>query len=617
MKKAISFLNSDGGRFILGAALFVLALITEALSVSVISLVLYVLAMLASGWKIYLDAVRGTMRRDFLDEKFLMSIASVGAMVIGEFSEGVAVMLFFILGEMFEHKAVKESRNKIRSLMDICPDEATVIRGEEELTVDADELLVGDVIVIRGGERVPADAKVISGFADLDTSALTGESVPRSIAPGSIIESGTIIIGGVLKCEVLREASNSSAMRILDMVENATERKSREEKFISSFSRIYTPIVVALAFLMATVPSLVGLTEWSDSVYRALTFLVISCPCALVISVPLAFFGGIGAAASKGILFKGGNFFAPISRAKTVAFDKTGTLTKGEFTVKDIIANTVEKEHLIDLAASVEYASNHPIALSIRSCAKHTYPAESVREISGKGTTGVAFGKRICIGNELLMSDEGVSLPDEAKLGSESRVFVSIDGSFAGAILISDTLKPEAKSALRSLKELGVSKTVILSGDKGVRAKEIGGELMVDEVKAELLPENKYSELEKIIAEADGKVMYVGDGINDAPSLTLADVGVAMGGIGSDSAIECADLVIMSDNLEKLPEAIKIARKTLGIAKQNIIFALGIKVAILVLSALGITNMWLAVFADVGVAVLAILNSMRTLLVKK
>lgn len=617
MKKIISFFKRDIGKFSSGAVLFLTALIFDLTSFKTVSLVLYLVSLLVSGIDVYIDAFKGIMRRDFLDEKFLMSIASVGAMIIGEEAEGVAVMLFFILGEMFESRAVKKSRNKIRALMDICPDEAVVIRDGVECTVDADDVQIGETVIIKAGDRVAVDCKVLSGFADADTSALTGESVPRAVGRGSILESGTIIIGGALECEVIREASESSAMRILDTVENATERKSKEENFISAFSKVYTPIVVSLALIMAIVPPLFKLTDWSESVYRALIFLVVSCPCALVISVPLAFFGGIGAAASRGILFKGGNFFSAVANTKTVVFDKTGTLTSGEFKVKQVIYSAMPKEELIKLSASVENYSNHPIAISIRKEANSIFDAEDVKEIAGKGTVGKAFGKRIAVGNELLMRDEGALVPEEAKRGSESRVYVAVNGEFSGAILISDSIKKESQKSIEMLRNIGISRTVILSGDSKTRVEEVGEALGIDEVKSELLPEDKFSELEKIISSENGKTMYIGDGINDAPSLALADVGVAMGGIGSDSAIECADLVIMSDNLARLPEAIRIARKTLKIAKQNIVFALGVKILVMILSAIGIANMWLAVFADVGVAVLAILNSMRTLISEK
>ena len=609
--KILNFFESDKTKISGGVAFFALGLILGAFNIGILSAVSYVLALTISGLSVYLDAARGIIRRDFLDEKFLMSIASIGALFVGEMSEAVAVMLFFAIGEAFEHKAVRSSRKKIRALMDICPDIATVLRDGEETEIDAEDLERGDIIIMKSGERVPADATVISGSADVDTSLLTGESLPKSVHVGDAIESGSIVIGGVLKCEVRFAAAESSAARILDMVENASERKSREESFISVFARVYTPIVVALAVLLAVVPSLIGITEWGESVYRALIFLVVSCPCALVISVPLAFFGGIGAMASRGILFKGGNFFSPLAKAKAAVFDKTGTLTTGKFEVVGALSNTVDEEELFNLAASVEYASNHPIAHSIRSRASKLYEASNIREISGMGTVGEIGKSVISVGNERLMQKMSVGIPSSANSGVEARVFVSKDGVFIGAILISDEIKSEASKAIAELRKCGISETVMLTGDKRERAEKIAKRLSLDSVKAELLPENKLSELEKIITKSEGKTLYVGDGINDAPSITLADVGIAMGAIGSDSAIECADVVIMSDNLERIPEAIRKARKTLRIARENIVLALGIKIGVLALSAFGFANMWLAVFADVGVAVLAILNSMR------
>ncbi len=614
MKKALDFLRSELGRFILGAVLFVTALALDIAELSVASLVIYICALAASGFSVYVDAVKGILRRDFLDEKFLMSIASIGAMIIGEYTEGVAVMLFFLLGEMFEHKAISSSRKKIKSLLDICPDEATVIRNGEETVVDADEVEIGDTVIIKSGDRVPVDAIVLSGFADADTSAITGESVPRAVSPGSHIESGSIIIGGALVCRAEKCASESSAVRILEMVENASENKAKEENFITAFSKVYTPIVVGLAVLIAIIPSALGLTEWSDSIYRALIFLVISCPCALVISVPMAFFAGIGSAASRGILYKGGNSFSPVAKTKTVAFDKTGTLTVGEFSVIGVLANTIPEDELLEYASAIEQYSNHPIAKSIVKKRASSLEVHDVKELAGRGAVGYIEGKAVAVGNLQLMRDLGVNVPKEALISDNSLVFVSIDKNFVGAIEISDKIKNEAKNAVKMLRKVGVIRTLILSGDKKSRAEAIGKELEIDEIKSELLPEDKYNLLKREIDKNEGKVMYVGDGINDAPALTLADVGVAMGAVGSDSAIESADLVIMSDNLERLPEAIVIARKTLRIAKQNIVFALGVKIAIMILSAFGIANMWLAVFADVGVAVLAILNSMRNLI---
>ncbi len=609
MKSVVKFAKNELARIFIGCILFAAAFVVERLEVRTVALILYVLALLVAGIPVFFDAVRGILRRDLLDEKFLMSIASIGAMIVGEWSEGVAVMLFFLVGEFFEHKAVARSRRSISSLMDICPDTANVLRDGIEELMDADEVEVGSVIVVRAGERVPIDSVVIDGFSDLDTSALTGESVPQAVRAGDEIKSGSVLINGVLKARTLRAADESAAARILELVENANDAKSREENFITKFSRIYTPVVVACAVLLAVIPSLLHLTEWSDSIYRALIFLVISCPCALVISVPLSFFGGIGCAASQGILFKGGNTFSPLAKAETVAFDKTGTLTTGEFRVDKVTTYGISESELLNLAASAEYPSNHPVSLAIKRAAANSKTPTVAEELAGRGVKAELDGAQLLVGNKTLMSDFDVIIPADSHGG----VYVAKDGKLIGVISVSDTVKEEGSTAISELRALGVRRFAMISGDKKENAHRVSEVLGIDEAYAELLPEQKYARLEKLISEAQGSVVYVGDGINDAPSLARADVGVAMGGIGSDSAISAADLVLMSDDLKKLPCAVRIARKTLRIAKQNIIFALGIKLSILVLGALGYANMWLAVFADVGVAVLAILNAMRTL----
>ncbi len=611
MKRIFSFFSRESVRIVAGSVLFAAALVIEhLLMLDIAALCIYILALLVCGAGVYIDAVRGILRRDLLDEKFLMSVASICAMIVGEWSEGCAVMLFFIVGEAFEHLAVRRSRDKIRSLMDICPDEATVIIDGTPVTVDADEVEVGQTVLVRNGERIPVDITVTEGEAELDTSAMTGEALPRRISAGCTAESGCILIGGPIKATALRAADDSGAQRILSMVEEANERKSREESFITSFSRIYTPVVVGLAVLLAALPPIFGLIPVSDSIYRALIFLVISCPCALVISVPMAFFGGIGAAASRGILFKGGSAFSAVASSKTVAFDKTGTLTSGEFSIGGTVGATCDEGELLALAAAVEYGSDHPIAIPFRAYAGR-YEANSFVEISGRGAAATVNGARVAVGNAALMESEGASIPDNMCGTAENYVYVCRDGKLLGAVILSDTVKPEAEEAVRRLHALGIRKTLILSGDRDERVQALSSALGIDEAHGALMPEDKYAALERELG--DGKVMYIGDGINDAPSLALADAGVAMGGMGSDSAKEAADLVIVSDNLTRVPEAIKIARKTLRIAKQNIVFALGVKLAIMVLGAIGIANMWLAVFADVGVAVLAILNSMRAL----
>ena len=605
-------ISRELARIIIGALLFVLALVFEHQSYSHIALCLFAAALAVSGFSVFLDAVRGILRRDFLDEKFLMSVASIGAFIIGEAEEGVAVMLFFLVGEWFEHIAVSRSRNSIKMLMEICPDTATVLRGDEESLEDAEDVEVGELIVIRSGERVPIDCVVVSGSSDIDTSALTGESVPRSVTIGDELCSGSVVIGGVLTCRTLRLAEESSAARVLELVENANERKSKEEAFITAFSKVYTPIVTALALLMAVLPPLFGWLEWNESVYRALSFLVVSCPCALVISVPMAFFGGIGRSARDGILFKGGNTFGPVSRPSSVVFDKTGTLTRGTLTVSSVNAVGMEAEELIRYAASAEYGSTHPVAECLKRAAGDAYPAEDITELAGKGVTAKVNSRAVAVGNAALMRDMGIDTPK-----GDGSVYVAIDGVLRGEIAFADEVKPEAASAVAELYRLGVRRTYILSGDRREKVEAVKDALGIDEIHTELLPEQKYARLEEIIARERGSVIYVGDGINDAPCLARADVGVAMGSMGSDSAIESADAVIMSDNLTRLPEAVRTARRTLRIAKENIIFALGIKIGVLALVSVSLAGMWMAVFADVGVAVLAILNSMRTLIAKR
>jgi len=613
IEKIKKCLENDIFRLILGLVFYIAALIFDFSDFFVTSLVLYVIALVIAGAPVFISAVKGIMRRDLLDEKFLMSIASVGAMIIGDMSEGVAVMLFFLVGEIFEHKAVQKSRNLIKSLMNIRPDEATVIIDGREETVDAEDVAVGSEIIIRAGERVPIDSIVISGNADVDTSMLTGESIPVAVNEGSHIESGSIVIGGVLRARTEKLAEESSAQRILDLVENATENKSKEENFITVFSRVYTPIVVGLAVLMALLPPLfTDIIGWSESVYRALTFLVISCPCALVISVPMAFFGGIGGAASNGILFKGGNVFSSLAKSDTFVFDKTGTLTTGKIRVEEVIPYEFDESELCYYAASAEYGSLHPISLAIKSLSRNVGKCENSREIAGKGIAVTVDGKEVLVGNEALLSDFKVTVPESCKRG----ILVALEGVFIGSLILGDSVKEEAKDALLSLKRLGAKRLYMLSGDKTEAALKVANEVGIDTAYGDLLPEDKYKKLKEII-NSSTKTSFVGDGINDAPSLAYSDVGIAMGGIGSDSAIEAADVVIMNDDISKIGLAKRIAKRTIRIAKENIFFAIGVKALVLILGALGYADMWLAVFADVGVAVIAILNSMRALRIKK
>ncbi len=612
MKKTLIFLRSELGRIISGFCVFSAALTFENLNFLKTAFCFYILALLISGFAVFFDAARGILRRDFLDEKFLMSLASVGAMIVGEWSEGVSVMLFFLVGEFFEHKAVAKSRKSIKSLMAICPDTANVLVDGEECETDAEDVEVGSLIVIRAGERVPIDSVVIDGASEIDSSALTGESIPRSVKAGDEIKSGVVLLNGVLTAKTLRAAEDSAAARILSLVEEANERKSREESFITKFSRVYTPVVVFLAILLALIPPIFSITSLSDSIYRALIFVVISCPCALVISVPMAFFGGIGCAAANGILFKGGNVFSPLSKAKIFAFDKTGTLTSGKISVSVKKAYAVSDEELLFLAATAEYASNHPISLAIKNAAKSFEKPEFAEDIAGKGARAIYRGVEILVGNEDLIKSFSVDFDS-----SDSGIYVAKDKKLIGIISVFDDVKDEAAESLSSLRALGAEKFVMLSGDKRENAEKVAEILKLDECFSSLLPEEKYKKVEELSKSDDGSLAYVGDGINDAPSLSLADVGIAMGSLGSDSAISASDVVLVSDNLEKLPLSIKIARKTLRIAKENIVFALGVKFLIMALGAFGIANMWLAVFADVGVAVIAILNSMRALKLKK
>ena len=590
-----------------GLALFIPGAVLSHLEYTVISLAFLATALLISGFSVFCGAVKGILRRDFLDEKFLMSIASVGAFVIGEATEGVAVMLFFLIGEFFERKAVRKSRSSIKALLDISPDTARVITDGEESLEDAEDVEIGSTILVRPGERMPIDSRIISGYCRLDTSSLTGESMPRDAAAGDEVDSGVIVLDGAITCVTVRSHAASRASVVLELVENARERKSRQEKFITKFSRIYTPTVTALAALMAIIPWICGFISWQSSLYRALSVLVVSCPCALVISVPMAFFGGIGAAAAKGILYKGGNTFSPIARVESVVFDKTGTLTTGEFSLVDV-HSLIDRDELLSLVSSAEHNSNHPIARCLKALSPDAPVADTIRDVPGKGIVATLGSDEIAVGNLALMSEVGA----ECEIDGYS-VYAARNGQFIGAILVSDTVKPEAKDSIRELRRLGVKKTYILSGDREREVLSVANTLGIDVAHHSLMPEDKYAILEDVISKSTGGIVYVGDGINDAPCLTRADVGIAMGGKGTDSAIESADAVIISDNLMKLPATVRIARKTLNISKQNIIFAIGVKVLAMALVATGLVGMWMAVFADVGVAVLAILNSMRTL----
>ena len=598
---------------LLAAALFVIALLLPVEGVW--ELLAYLIPYGVIGWKVIWKAVKNISRGQVFDENFLMCVASVGAMCAGDYREAVAVMLFYQVGELFESCAVGKSRRSIAALMDIRPDVAHVERGGALADVDPEEVEIGEYIVVRPGERVPLDGEVIEGASTLDTAALTGESVPREIHPGEDVISGCINLSGVLRVRVNKRFGESTVARILELVENASSNKAKSENFITKFARWYTPAVCLAALLLAVVPSLIT-GDWGEWVSRALIFLVVSCPCALVISVPLSFFGGIGGASANGILIKGGNFVETLAQVDTVVFDKTGTLTQGNFEVTAIHPEKVPEQELLEIAALAENYSTHPISASLKRA--FGLPLDEsrisdVEELSGKGVIATVDGKNVAVGNGKLMSYIGVDWHECENSGTI--VHVAADGAYMGHIVISDMLKPQSKAAIQALKDCGVKQSVMLTGDRRDVAEAVARELGVDQVHSELLPGDKVAQVEKLLShqQKGEKLAFVGDGINDAPVLSRADVGVAMGALGSDAAIEAADVVLMDDNPQKIATAIRISKRTLTIVHQNIVFALGVKFIVLILSALGLGNMWIAVFADVGVSVLAILNAMRAL----
>ncbi|MFZ7947224.1 MULTISPECIES: heavy metal translocating P-type ATPase [Bacillaceae] len=586
-----------------------------------IELGLFIIAYLLIGGEIVLRAVRNIIRGQVFDEHFLMALATVGAFAIQQYPEGVAVMLFYQVGELFQSIAVNRSRKSISALMDIRPDYANVRHGNEVVKVSPEEVKIGDIIMVKPGEKIPLDGKVIEGSSMVDTSALTGESVPREVETGNDVLSGFINKNGVLTVEVTKAFGESTVSKILELVQNASSRKAPTENFITKFARYYTPVVVIVAAALALIPPLIidGAT-FSDWIYRALVFLVISCPCALVVSIPLGFFGGIGAASKSGILVKGSNYLEALNDVKYIVFDKTGTLTKGVFEVTSINPKgSLTKEELLQYAAFAEVHSNHPIALSIRKAYGKEVIEETIQdynEISGHGIQVTVTGNTILAGNAKLMNKEKITFVQPNEIGT--LVHVAVNNEYAGYIVISDQVKEDSAQAIRSLKELGIKKTVMLTGDAQAVGDAVGRKLGLDEVHAELLPQDKVEEIEKLDAQktAKEKIIFVGDGINDTPVLARADVGMAMGGLGSDAAIEAADIVIMTDEPSKIPEAIGIAKRTRRIVWQNILFALGVKGVFLLLGAFGIATMWEAVFSDVGVTLLAVLNAMRVLKVK-
>ena len=579
----------------------------------------FLVPYLIIGWDILLEAVENIFRGQVFDENFLMAVASVAAFCVGEYPEAAAVMLLYQVGELFQSCAVGKSRKSIAAMMDIVPEYANLETPNGIEETDPDEVPVGSVIVVKPGERIPLDGVVIEGESLIDTAALTGESVPRRAAPGSEVISGCVNGSGTLRVRTTKAYADATVTRIMELVENASSRKARVEGFITRFAKYYTPIVTLCAVLLAVLPPLLLGKEWGEWIRRACIFLVVSCPCALVISVPLGFFGGIGAASRKGILVKGSNYLEALSKLSTLVFDKTGTLTKGEFKVSALQPAVGTQEELLELAALGESYSNHPIAASVRE-AYGREPAlrrvQAAREVAGQGVLAELDGQELLVGSARLLQERGVDFTPSQEAGT--LVYVALGGLYRGVIVISDGLKECAAEALAGVKKAGVGKTVMLSGDRRQAAETVAKTLGLDGVEAELLPQDKVNALEKLLAaQTPGRTLgYVGDGLNDAPVLTRADVGIAMGSLGSDAAIEAADVVIMDDDLRRLPTAIRIARKTLRIVKQNIVFALSVKFIILILGALGIANMWLAVFGDVGVSVIAILNSMRTLRTK-
>ena len=608
-------------RIIVSAALLVTLIVLDHIGTlaplhRLVRLGLYLLPYLLIGWDILWEAVEHILHGQVFDENFLMAVATVAAFAVGEYPEAAAVMLLYQVGELFQSCAVGKSRKSIAAMMDIAPDTACIETEDGLEELDPEDVAVGSILVIRPGERIALDGIVIDGESRIDTAALTGESVPRHAGPGDEVISGCLNGSGTLRVRTTKEYADATVTRILELVENASSRKARVENFITRFARYYTPIVTICAVMLAVIPPLAFGQSWSEWIRRACIFLVVSCPCALVISVPLGFFGGIGAASRKGILVKGSNYLEALARLSTLVFDKTGTLTKGEFKVSAVLPEGCSEAELLELAALGEGFSTHPIALSIREAwgkELNLDRVQAVQELAGLGILAVVDGKEVLLGNQKLLQEKDVSFTPCNRAGTV--VYIAEAGKYVGAVVISDTVKDGAAQALQSVKAAGIRKTVMLSGDRKQAAAAVGKALGLDEIRAELLPQDKVTTVETLISELPkGSTLgFVGDGLNDAPVLSRADVGIAMGSMGSDAAIEAADVVIMDDDLRKLPVGIRIARKTLRICRQNIVFALGVKLVILILGALGFANMWLAVFGDVGVSVIAILNSMRTL----
>lgn len=581
---------------------------------------IFIISYIIVGFGILRKAVRNIFAGKIFDENFLMAIATLGAFTIGEFPEAVAVMLFYQIGELFQDYAVDKSRKSISKLMDIRPDYANLLRGGTEIRVSPEEVKIGDTIIIKSGEKVPLDGVIIEGKTTLDTKALTGESVPRDARKGDTVLSGCINLSGTIKLEVTKEFGESTVSKILDLVENASSKKAKSENFITKFAAYYTPIVVLIAIILAIVPPLIieG-ASFQDWIYRALTFLVVSCPCALVISIPLSFFGGIGGASKLGVLVKGSNYLEALSNVETIVFDKTGTLTEGVFEVQFVEPVEISKAELLKIAAYAEYYSNHPISKSIKKAYNEKINQKQIvntEELSGRGIEAKIGDQSVLVGNEKLMNEKGIDFQKCTHIGSV--VYVAIDGKYVGHIVIADKIKEDAKRTIEELNENNIKQIIMLTGDRKNIGESIAGELGIDKVYTELLPDGKVEKIEELLEmkSGKGKVVFVGDGINDAPVLAMADIGIAMGGIGADSSIEAADVVIMTDQPSKIITVMRLAKKTMRIVKENIIFAIGVKVLVLILTAIGLSTMWQAVFADVGVSVIAILNALRALRVK-
>ena len=612
-------MKKKGIKIIIALILFLIALIIDFGNVW-INNVIYIIAYIIVGFEIVRKAVRNITRGKVFDENFLMTVATIGAFGIGEFPEAVAVMLFYQVGELFQSYAVDKSRKSIANLMDIRPDYANIEKDGKLEKVDPDEVKIGDIIVVKPGEKIPLDGTVVEGKTNLDTKALTGEPMPREANIGDDVISGCINLNGLIKVKVTKEFGESTVSKILDLVENASSKKSKSENFITKFAAYYTPIVVIIAVILAIVPPLVipG-AEFLDWIYRALSFLVVSCPCALVISIPLSFFGGIGGASKMGILIKGSNYLEALANTEIVVFDKTGTLTEGDAKVQKIEAEGISKEELLEITALAENFSNHPIALSIKS--EYNKPIDEKRivktqELTGRGIKATIDEKEVLVGNEKLMKEEKINYKECTDVGTA--LYVAIDKKYVGYILIADSIKKDSKKAIQNLKKNGIKQTVMLTGDRKQVGEVVAKELGIDKVYTELLPDGKVEKVEELLKEKSpkGKLAFVGDGINDAPVLAISDIGIAMGALGSDAAIEAADVVLMTDEPSKIVDAIHLSKKTMRIVKENIVFAILVKVIVLILSAFGLSTMWEAVFADVGVSIIAIINALRVLRVK-